>query len=73
MGKMKEYDYSGSDELSLLVGRLMSQANMMDAFGPSDKANDIRLAAALIIEFQDKMNEAFRLVADAVRMVSPRV
>lgn len=73
MSRMKQLELTGGQQLALLAGRLHTRANMMDAFGPSEAANDIRLAAALIIEFQDKMDEAFALVADAIRMVSPRV
>lgn len=73
MTTTEQTDLTAGQELALLAGRLHARANMMDAFAPSEAAKDIRLAAALIIEFQDKMDEAFALVADAIRLVSFRV
>lgn len=54
--------------LSTLAARLQGRAEWLAASGEAAAANDLRTAAALIVQFEDRMEESLALVRRALEV-----
>ena len=56
-----------NDTLAKLVARLQHHAAMSDAFGPTKEGDDMRLAAAVIIEMESTITQQVQALEAEVR------
>lgn len=56
-----------------LVARLQHHADMTDAFGTTQEGNDLRLAAATLIEFERLLTSSLNELDRSVTQLAKRV
>lgn len=51
---------------SEIVGRLVREASLLDAFGPTEMGRTLRSAAAILVEYEDALSQVRNIISETL-------